>query len=53
MANIDDQKRTVDVAEAFQLGADYIVVGRPITAADDPREAAESIQETIRSIFSG
>ena len=53
VANVDDQKRTVDVAEAFQLGADYIVVGRPITAAADPKQAAESIQRTIRSIFSG
>jgi orotidine-5'-phosphate decarboxylase len=53
VANVDDQKRTVDVAEAFRLGADYIVVGRPIHAAADPREAAESIQRTIRSVFSG
>lgn len=53
VANVDDQKRTVDVAEAFRLGADYIVVGRPIHAAPDPREAAESIQRTIRSVFSG
>ncbi len=36
----DDQKRTVDVAQAFRNGADYIVVGRPIRQADDPRAAA-------------
>jgi orotidine-5'-phosphate decarboxylase len=43
----DDQKRTVDVAQAFAAGADYIVVGRPIREAADPRAAASAIQETI------
>lgn len=43
----DDQKRTVDVAEAFRNGADYIVVGRPIRQAADPRAAAQAIQATI------
>jgi len=43
----DDQKRTVDVAQAFRNGADYIVVGRPIRDAADPRAAAQSIQRTI------
>jgi orotidine-5'-phosphate decarboxylase len=47
----DDQKRTVDVAEAFANGADYIVVGRPIREAADPRAAAQSVQATIASIF--
>jgi orotidine-5'-phosphate decarboxylase len=47
----DDQKRTVDVAQAFAAGADYIVVGRPIRDARDPRGAAEGIQDTIASIF--
>jgi orotidine-5'-phosphate decarboxylase len=47
----DDQKRTVDVAQAFANGADYIVVGRPIRAAADPRAAAEAIQNTIARIF--
>ena len=47
----DDQKRTVDVAQAFANGADYIVVGRPIRDAVDPRAAAESIQDTIAGIF--
>jgi len=47
----DDQKRTVDVAEAFGAGADYIVVGRPIRQAADPRAAAAAIQSTIRTIF--
>ncbi|MDX1374327.1 MAG: orotidine-5'-phosphate decarboxylase [Burkholderiales bacterium] len=47
----DDQKRTVDVAQAFANGADYIVVGRPVRDAADPRAAAQAIQRTIASIF--
>jgi orotidine-5'-phosphate decarboxylase len=47
----DDQKRTVDVAQAFANGADYIVVGRPVREAPDPRAAAEAIQATIATIF--
>jgi orotidine-5'-phosphate decarboxylase len=47
----DDQKRTVDVAQAFAAGADYIVVGRPIRQAADPRAAAQAIQDTIARIF--
>jgi orotidine-5'-phosphate decarboxylase len=47
----DDQKRTVDVAQAFRNGADYIVVGRPIRDAADPRAAAQSIQRTIVDAF--
>jgi orotidine-5'-phosphate decarboxylase len=47
----DDQKRTVDVAEAFRNGADYIVMGRPIRQADDPREAARAVQRTIAEVF--
>jgi len=47
----DDQKRTVDAAQAFDAGADYIVVGRPIREAADPRAAAAAIQDTIARIF--
>jgi orotidine-5'-phosphate decarboxylase len=47
----DDQKRTVDVAHAFANGADYIVVGRPIRTAPDPRAAAEAMQATIAALF--
>ena len=50
--NRDDQKRTVDVAQAFANGADYIVVGRPIREAADPRAAAQAIQATIAALFS-
>lgn len=46
-----DQKRVVDVAQAFRSGADYIVVGRPIRDARDPAAAAEAIQATIEGIF--
>jgi orotidine-5'-phosphate decarboxylase len=48
----DDQKRVVSVEEAFANGADYIVVGRPIRDAADPRAAAESIQRTVAGVFS-
>ncbi|MDX1579801.1 MAG: orotidine-5'-phosphate decarboxylase [Gemmatimonadota bacterium] len=47
----DDQKRTVDVEEAFERGADYIVVGRPIRDAPDPKRAAAAMQGRIRAWF--
>lgn len=47
----DDQKRAVDAAQAFANGADYIVVGRPVRQAADPRAAALALQATIRSAF--
>jgi orotidine-5'-phosphate decarboxylase len=47
----DDQKRTVDVEDAFLRGADYIVVGRPIRQAPDPRAKAEEIQTKIAGLF--
>jgi orotidine-5'-phosphate decarboxylase len=50
-ADSGDQKRTVDVAQAFANGADYIVVGRPIRDAADPRAAAAAIQATIAKAF--
>jgi orotidine-5'-phosphate decarboxylase len=49
--NIDDQKRVVDVEDAFRNGADYIVVGRPIRNAADPYTAAVNIQERIVRLF--
>lgn len=48
---VDDQKRTVDVVQAFVNGADYIVMGRPIRNAPDPRKAAEAVQASIASLF--
>ncbi len=47
----EDQKRVVTVEKAFSNGADYIVVGRPIRDAENPRAAAESIQQTIAAQF--
>jgi orotidine-5'-phosphate decarboxylase len=47
----DDQKRTVDVEEAFRNGADYIVVGRPILNAPDKKAAAAAIQARIGTLF--
>ena len=49
----DDQKRVVSVEQAFRSGADYIVVGRPIRDAADPKAAAEAIQATIAGLFAG
>ncbi len=49
---LDDQKRIVTVREAFLKGADYIVVGRPIRNAPDPRGKAEEIQREIAGLFS-
>ena len=45
--NQDDQKRTVSAEQALRDGADYLVVGRPIRDADDPKAAAEQIQKEI------
>ena len=45
----DDQARTATPAQAIKAGADYIVVGRPIIAASDPRAAAQEIVSEITS----
>ncbi|MFA6636264.1 MAG: orotidine-5'-phosphate decarboxylase [Candidatus Omnitrophota bacterium] len=44
----DDQKRVTTPLEALRKGADYIVVGRPIIEAKDPKRAAEKILEEMR-----
>ena len=43
----DDQARTLTPAEAISAGATYLVIGRPITAAANPRQAADSIVATL------
>ncbi len=50
--NIDEQKRTLSAARAFEAGADYIVVGRPIRDAADPKAAAEGLHAEIEAYFS-
>jgi orotidine-5'-phosphate decarboxylase len=51
--NVDDQKRTVDVRQAFHAGADYIVVGRPVRDAPDPNAVMTSMQAQIESVLQG
>jgi orotidine-5'-phosphate decarboxylase len=46
----DDQARTATPAEAIKAGADFLVVGRPILAAADPRGATQSIVEEIAAV---
>jgi orotidine-5'-phosphate decarboxylase len=48
-AQKDDQSRTMGPAEAVRAGASYIVVGRPIIAASDPRAAAEAIARELET----
>ena len=43
----NDQQRVMTPYQAIKDGADYLVVGRPIRAADDPKAAAEAIQQDI------
>ena len=48
-AERNDQSRTMGPAEAIRAGASYIVVGRPIIGAPDPRAAAEAIVDELRA----
>ena len=47
----DDQARIATPAEAIRAGADYLVVGRPITASADPPEAAREIAAEIAAVL--
>jgi orotidine-5'-phosphate decarboxylase len=46
-ASADDQKRIMTPADAVKTGADYLVIGRPIAAAENPVKAAEAIVDEI------
>ena len=46
--NSNDQKRTLSAKEAIDLGADIIVVGRPITSAESPANAAKLFNQNIK-----
>lgn len=47
-AQIGDQKRVMTPEEAVQLGATHLVIGRPITASDDPAKTAAEISESVK-----
>jgi orotidine-5'-phosphate decarboxylase len=49
-AKADDQARAATPAEALRAGASHLVCGRPVTAADDPRAAAQTIAADIAGI---
>lgn len=46
-ASVDDQKRVVTPKDAKEMGTDFIVIGRPVTKAADPKKAAMEIQEEM------
>jgi orotidine-5'-phosphate decarboxylase len=52
-ASLNDQSRVATPSQAIQAGADYLVVGRPITAAANPRQAALAIAEEIAAAWRG
>jgi orotidine-5'-phosphate decarboxylase len=48
-ASAQDQKRIMTPSQAVQMGADYVVIGRPITKADSPQEAFQRIADELSS----
>ena len=48
-AQVNDQKRITTPVDALKLGSNYLVIGRPITAADDPLGALHSINTDIQA----
>jgi len=51
-AKVNDQKRITTPVDALESGSDYLVIGRPITAADDPLAAIKAINSEIQAAFS-
>jgi orotidine-5'-phosphate decarboxylase len=49
-ASLDDQSRVLTPSQAIQMGANYLVIGRPITQADKPIEALLAINQEIQSL---
>jgi orotidine-5'-phosphate decarboxylase len=50
---VGDQKRVATPAEAIRNGADYLVVGRPVTQAADPRAAADAVVAEVEAALTG
>lgn len=50
-AQFNDQQRIMTPGQVIAVGSDYLVIGRPITAASDPLEALESIEREINSVI--
>ncbi len=46
----DDQKRIMSPSQAVRVGADYLVIGRPITQSDDPVMALEVILKEVQGV---
>lgn len=46
---VDDQRRIMTPEQALRAGSDYLVVGRPVTQADDPARALENLMADVRS----
>jgi orotidine-5'-phosphate decarboxylase len=49
-AKKDDQARVVTPVEAVRLGADYLVIGRPITQSTDPRQTVAQIHQSLEGV---